>query len=54
MTDQSTFVGCRVGPAAAKGAFVRQLNEQSGPQAAGAVQRVLEHWPVRTAFQRAG
>ena len=27
--------------------FVRQLNEQSGPQAAGAVQRVLEHWRAR-------
>ncbi|MCA2227747.1 DUF262 domain-containing protein [Nonomuraea aurantiaca] len=27
--------------------FVRQLNEQSGPQAAGAVQRVLEHWRTR-------
>ncbi|WP_066948093.1 DUF262 domain-containing protein [Microtetraspora fusca] len=24
--------------------FVEQLNEQSGPQAAGAVQRALEHW----------
>ncbi|MCC5579036.1 DUF262 domain-containing protein [Microtetraspora sp. AC03309] len=24
--------------------FFEQLNEQSGPQAAGAVQRVLEHW----------
>ncbi|GGK65687.1 hypothetical protein Ppa06_21890 [Planomonospora parontospora subsp. parontospora] len=27
--------------------FLRQLNEQSGPQAAGAVQRVLDHWRVR-------
>jgi len=27
--------------------FVRQLNEQSGPQAVGAVHRVLEHWRAR-------
>ncbi|MFD9941083.1 DUF262 domain-containing protein [Nonomuraea sp. NPDC059023] len=27
--------------------FLRQLNEQSGPQAAGAVQRLLEHWRSR-------
>lgn len=27
--------------------FLHQLNEQSGPQAAGAVQRLLEHWRSR-------
>ncbi|MFI6481276.1 DUF262 domain-containing protein [Nonomuraea sp. NPDC050663] len=27
--------------------FVRQLNEHSGPQAAGAVQRILDHWRER-------
>ncbi|GIH96785.1 DUF262 domain-containing protein [Planobispora siamensis] len=27
--------------------FLRQLNEHSGPQTAGAVQRVLEHWRAR-------